>query len=268
MLDMPFPDSPRVIYKINPLEQVICQLAYPAILSIASEAPAKFQEVIRKEYPVYAEKLEGIPELLPEAGQQFPRELMKLLSISGTNRLYEFASADGNWTITLTTSSLALTARRYSRWEEFRAHLQSPFDALVSVYSPAFLSRIGLRYQDVIRRSALDLKDTSWLELIQPHIAGVLASPDMQDGSVKSTLSTVEIHLGDGHGLVRIVHGLAEAASNGEICYLIDSDYFTTQRTEIKDALTTLDFFNKQSGRLFRWCITEKLHQKMEPQSI
>ena len=54
---MPFPDSERVIYQRNPLLEVICQLRFPSILRIDSEAPAVFQERVRKEYPMYQEAL-------------------------------------------------------------------------------------------------------------------------------------------------------------------------------------------------------------------
>src|SRR5689334_11739505 len=50
---MPFPDSPRVIFRNNPRVQVIAQLRFPTILSIGSVDPARFQELIRDEYPLY-----------------------------------------------------------------------------------------------------------------------------------------------------------------------------------------------------------------------
>lgn len=58
---MPFPPTPRVRYELNPIQEVICQLRYPPILRIGAEAPAAFQEVIRKDYPLYSSVR---PELL------------------------------------------------------------------------------------------------------------------------------------------------------------------------------------------------------------
>jgi hypothetical protein len=45
----PFPESERIIYAKNPLESVICQLRFPAILKISSEPPVEFQETLRKD---------------------------------------------------------------------------------------------------------------------------------------------------------------------------------------------------------------------------
>lgn len=53
---MPFPDVPRVIYEINPLDEVICQLRFPPVLKIDTEVPAGFQEQIRDDYPFYESK--------------------------------------------------------------------------------------------------------------------------------------------------------------------------------------------------------------------
>lgn len=264
---MPFPESPRVIYEKNPLQGVICQLRFPAILKVSSGLPVQFQERIREEYPLYSEKLEGAPELPEEAKQGLPKELLKLISISGTSKLHEFKSADEEWTTTLGTSFLALTVKHYRRWEEFRDHLEAPFNALKDIYEPAFFSRIGLRYQNVICQSDLGIETVDWSNLIRSRVLGVLASPDIS-GEVVSTLSNTEIHLPDGQGIVRIVHGIVQAVDSGERCYMIDSDYFTEQRTEVTNALTKLDFFKSQSGRVFRWCITDELHQRMGPAPI
>ena len=45
---MPFPVTKRIIYKKNPLVEVICQLRFPPILSIDTEIPARFQGAIKK----------------------------------------------------------------------------------------------------------------------------------------------------------------------------------------------------------------------------
>ena len=52
---MVFPNFERVVYKKNPLEEVICQLRFPPILRIDSGNAADFQDVIRQDYPLYSE---------------------------------------------------------------------------------------------------------------------------------------------------------------------------------------------------------------------
>jgi uncharacterized protein (TIGR04255 family) len=101
---MPFPKSQRVIYRRNPLEQVICQLKFPIILRIENELPAEFQERIRDRYPILTE-----PQMLT-SGPEFPEEVMKLVgSLMPVRpaRVYEFASADGHWRLTLSKDFIA-----------------------------------------------------------------------------------------------------------------------------------------------------------------
>lgn len=265
---MPFPDSQRVIYKKNPLVEVICQLRFPTILRIDAQAPVEFQESVRREYPILKEKPLTSIQLTQEMIQMLPPALMKiLLGNMESKKAYDFVSEDEQWTVSLASSFLALTAHEYRQWEQFREHFQKPFEALIEHYSPAFFSRVGLRYRNVIRKSNLGLENVKWSELLKPHIAGELASSDVPEENITTVANIVVIDLMDNLGSVRIQHGFVKDDGD-EIGYLIDSDFFTEQRTEIGYAFTLLDEFNKRSRRLFRWCITDRLHKAMEPQPL
>lgn len=258
-----FPDSPRVIYEKNTLATVICQLRFPPVLRVDSDAPADFQDRIRDAYPLFNEKRS--PELPAELPPEIARLLASELPISGSAH-YEFASADENWTVTLTKEFLALTAKRYERWEDFKEHLCAPRESLNEIYRPAFCSRIGLRYRNVIRRSALDLGDIDWSLLLEKPILGELSVPEFAP-RIKNSQRELVVELED-EGQVRIKHGLKKNPETDETFYVIDADYFTEKRTEVNDAIDTLDRFNRESGRLFRWCITERLHDAMGPQPV
>jgi uncharacterized protein (TIGR04255 family) len=73
---MPFPDSPRAIYRMNPLDHVICQLRFPPILMIDSKPPNEFQDAIRKEYPLYYEGKEALTEIPLEILSQLPQDVV------------------------------------------------------------------------------------------------------------------------------------------------------------------------------------------------
>jgi uncharacterized protein (TIGR04255 family) len=263
---MPFPESERIIYDINPLAEVICQLRFPAVLRIDSEIPAKYQDAVRHEYPIFGEvpgqdvKLNLPPEIEKVVGAASP-----MLSFRGRTT-YEFISDDGLWKVQLSREAITLFTTDYKRWEDFKEHLKTPLQALIEIYQPAFFIRIGLRYKDVIERSALGLTDVPWAELLKPHIAGELSDPNLA-GEILSVASQSRIRLGDNRGQVLINHGLATNEEN-ETCYLIDSDFFRDEKTEVNDAIQVLDYFNRQSGRLFRWCITDRLHDAMRPQQL
>jgi len=246
------------------LERVICQLQFPAILKISSAPPVAFQDSVRAEYPLFSEKppLDIASGLPPQVAA-----LMKGLPFNIPSTAYEFTSADQRWTLTLTRESLALTANRYERWESFKEHLHNAAQALIEHYAPAFFTRIGLRYRDIIRRSALGLAACAWKELLRPHIVGALGSPDVAE-AVLRTGHEILIRLPDGLSHVLTHHGLIEDTETKEICYLIDADFFLDQSTETTDALKRLDFLNYNGRLFFRWCITDHLHEAMGPRPV
>ena len=264
---MTFPGSPRVIYEKNPLETVVSQLRFPPILRIAAETTV-YQERVRERYPLLQERPGfdlGMMGLPPEVAKVVSAELP--LALRGGHAVFDFATADEVWKISLSQDFLALTTVRYVRWEEFRAHLQFALQALLEEYSPAFFTRIGLRYRDVIRRPVLGLQGCAWTELLQPHIAAELSSPAVADAVVRA-VHDVTINLEKGLGQVRIQHGLGEASDAADVSYLIDADFFTEERTETSHALERLDYFNSQAARLFRWCIRDRVHEAMGPRPI
>ena len=268
---MPFPDSPRVVYGKNPLHQVICQLRFPPILRIDSEIPAEYQEKIRQEYPIFQQQPlqpEGLPP--EEILRTIPPGIKEALFHS-SKTAYDFISEDELWTVRLTRDFLALTCRRYERWEQFQQHLTLPLETLLETYKPSFFSRIGLRYQNVIRPSMLGLEGTKWADLLSPYIACELASPEVAT-SIQEAGHTIVVKLTDDRGVVRIQHGIVPPEDNGtgEAAYLIDNDFFVNQKigTEKENVWNILNQFKIRARRCFRWCITDRLHEAMEPRRI
>ncbi|HCX32033.1 MAG TPA: hypothetical protein DHU55_20040 [Blastocatellia bacterium] len=261
---MPFPEVQRVLYHRNPLNQVVCQLRFSPILKIDAEVPAAFQDKVRGFFCNFAETAEWNVEVQsPEAGI-LPPDLLRQAIQAGKN--YEFSSDDGQWKINLTRTFVALTATKYERWEQFKDKLIIPFQALIDVYSPEHLSRIGLRYVDVINRLKLGLVGVEWKELLQPYILGVLSSP--VGDNVSAFESKYEIKLSDQLSLVRILTKFVKEADTGELCYMIDSDFFNAHKTPVDKAFENLDYLNSRASRLIQWCVTEKLHRAMEPQPL
>jgi uncharacterized protein (TIGR04255 family) len=271
---MPFPESPRVIYTKNPLKLVACQLHFPSILRIESEPPSKFQDEIRTTYPLFQEiprfDKEAFPAGLPP---EITKHLAGLLPIRLKQTTYEFCSEDKKWIIALGRDFLSLTSSEYTSWDVFKSYFQAPLESLNKHYTPAFFSRVGLRYGDVIKKSELGLESKKWSDLLQPHIIGELATPKVSD-RIREAFHEVVVQLeGEHDGFVCIRHGLATndsrtaTAESAEEEYRIDTDFFRDEKTETKDALHVLNYFNKKAGSLFRWCITDTLHAAMYPRN-
>jgi uncharacterized protein (TIGR04255 family) len=259
---MPFPDRGRVVYRRNPLEEVICQVRFPPVLKIDAEVPAGFQDRIRDEYPLYRE-----PETSIQLPAAMPQQLVQMLQsrLTGGAVTRQFLTADEAWSVTLNREFLALATKQYRRWEEFERHLTGPLNALIAEFSPVFLARIGLRYRNLLRRSAFGMADADWQQLLAPHIACELQT-DVH-GNVEEAAHQVLVRLKDVPGQVRIRHGLGRA-DDGEAVYSIDSDFFLEQKAELKDVHQILAEFNKRARRAFRWCVTDLLHERMEPDAL
>ena len=264
---MPFPPASRVIYQNNPLDRVICQLRFPPILKIDTEIPAEFQNRIRNQFPNFSETL-GFKVELPDAMKgAIPPEILEQVTQSSGKKNYEFISEDGHWKINLTRTFMALTAYKYKRWEEFKEKLSTLLYSLIDIYAPSYYSRIGLRYVNVINRSVLHLEDVSWSELLQPYILGLVGSSELHN-HIKGLECKYEVGLSDGESVARIVTMFVQATKNNETCFMIDNDFFSENKTTIESAIDKLDYFNERSSRLIQWCITKRLHQAMEPQTL
>jgi len=255
-----FPESERVIYKTNPLVQVICQLRFPRILRIEAELPAAFQDLVRDAYP----NLDELPTT------PLPSEVARAVGLDPGNvpsRTFQFADAENAWKIGLTSTFLALSTDRYLRWEEFRARLNDALDVLEKTYEIRRFSRVGLRYRDLIVRSSVGLGGKPWTIFLKPEILGEIASDSFAQ-AVKQANRQLILELDYPSALVRLAHGLIEAQDDAgavESCYLIDADFYTETVRERDGAENILDYFNQEAGRLFRWCITPTLSAAMGP---
>ncbi len=264
---MPFPEVSRVIYRKNPLNQVICQLRFPPILRIDTELPAPFQERIQNVFPEFEEGTEWKMELPKNIVGPMPSETYQQILQSTGNKNYVFISEDGEWRVNLTRTFIALTTNKYYRWEEFRDKLGVPLDAFLEVYSPSHFTRVGLRYIDVIKRSMLNFDGIEWKELLKPYVIGVIGSGDVGN-NVDDFESRSEINLEEGQGRVRMITKLFNDPENGEVCFAIDSDFFYGKKTSPDMVIDKLVFFNSRSSRLIQWVVTPRLHQAMEPQEL
>lgn len=262
---MPFPESDRVLYELNPLAEVICQLQFPPVLRIATEPPTDFQERMRDAYPVYRQEGGGLP-----GGFPVPPEMSQVLAslpigLQGPPT-HVFESEAGSRIVTLTRESIAITERNYTRWEELRGEISAACDALQAIYAPAFCTRIGLRYQDILDPQAIGLESVPWSELLHPAIAGALGAEDEIGAAVMGFGGAVEIRIEDvAQGAVRLQYGLVQTPPNHPARFALDADFYSNERTPIDRVPEILDRFNHIAGNLFRWAITERLSDALRP---
>lgn len=261
---MPFPESPRVVYQNNPLVEVICQIKFPAILRIGSGDVADFQDRIREGYPLY--QLQESPFDLPSV----PKELAAFVEqmMPKPPRTHKFLTKDSGRFISLSQDFLAVSEANYTKWDLFRQEVSNAEKALREVYKPAFYSRLGLRYRDLISPESLGLSNVKWSDLLTQYIVAELGDPKVADAiSQIRTRCVIELSEIPG-GRVILTHGLFKQTETAPQCYLIDADFAIENVEVLDETFNILDKFNRLAGRLFRWAISEKLHNAMGPKPV
>lgn len=257
---MEFPDAKRVVYKNNPLVEVVCQLKFPRILALEERVPAEFQARLGADYPL-VEMREGFHFNL-SMGED------AIKPVTTRFKHYDFLPDDRSTKITLTSEFIAVSTLAYRRWEIFEAHILRALDALSASYSIPFFSRVGLRYVDVISRQKLGIPQTRWSDLIRRSALGLLAEDEVpvEDVAELNAATVVELDNG-GKATLRTQLGQHEAAGSERV-FIVDSDFFL-EEVRVKgtnDAIDVCQRFNRTAGRAFRWLIRDELHARLDPE--
>lgn len=261
---MLFSDAERCLYDRPVTHEVICQLRFPTILSIDSREPADFQERIRSRFPRYGVRQETPPPQVIQRGGTAP-ELKAAPAVTN----YAFVSEDTLWKLNLTKDFIALSTLRYTGWEDFAARLDQTLAAFIQIYQPAFFERIGLRYRNIISRSALGLEDRPWTELIRPAYLGALAEEDVNERSVRKSAVEMELSL-SGSCQARIHAEPAQLKKPGgeteaEQKFILDIDLSMHGSLSAPLAAGALETLHGHSTPIFRGAVTDTLHEAMLP---
>lgn len=260
-----FLDASRVQYRKPQLVEVICQLRFPAILSIGAKDPVDFQERIRREYPRYSRNIEKLPpKLMGQPGNMKLQEQPEVVN-------HQFLSADGRWKVNMTNNFIALATPAYTTWEAFAARLDFILASFVELYEPAYFERIGLRYINAISRRALELEDYSFADLIQPAYLGLLSEEDVQERAFLHASQEAELNLPGGCRLkLKCGPGMVKRGKqeDKEIKFILDEDLYMAGKVEIPHCAAALNTVHIHADRVFRGAITQTLHNAMEPEDL
>lgn len=262
---MLFSQQPRTHYTNAPAHEVICQLRFPTILSINTTEPADFQELIRSGFPQYARRQDVTPPRINSLGTDKPQILQQPPTAN-----YHFLSADGKWKLNLTQDFIALSTLAYPGWEEFARRLDKPLAAFIQLYQPAHFLRVGLRYLNLISRSALGLEGAPWGELMAPAYTAALREPDVHEENFLScgtdmtlrldSSCQAKIHAGPG----RIKTAVPGAPQDPEVKFIFDMDLSMNGQVPCKLAAAGLETLHGHAGRIFEGAITDKLRDALD----
>ena len=257
-----FSTEDRCRYGANQLAEVICQFYFPEILTIASNPPAAFQEMIRQQYPRFQRRMEiPAPKLVGKPGQ------FRLENQPGSINC-QFASADNVWRVNLTSRFISLSCSRYTCWEEFAAHMDQPLAAFIQTYRPAYFQRVGLRYRNVISRQALGLEGKKFSELITPCYLGPLPEEDVDEET--ATRCTLDLEMAVRGGCRMQLHAgpakvRSQDAVDKETKFIFDQDLYIAGNIPLNLSAAAMNTLHNQAWSIFRGAITDTLHNAMDP---
>jgi uncharacterized protein (TIGR04255 family) len=250
------PRRQRVIYGRNPLAEVVAAIRFPPILALVQEPPSEFQRAFAIEYP--------LSEVTQSLGAVFvggvPHEGLQNQPL--TQRGYRFRSQDSAWRVDLEPSLLALSCYNYPEWAQFRDRFKAIIEGLSSIYRIQLITRLGLRYKDVISKGPLGLSGRPWRDLIKPEVFGTMAffTDDMEANPQTNFSIVLEIPPGQ----VRI--GITAVKNpEGEAGILIDTDCFAEENCalSIDDVMSRANELHEYTSIVFQACITDVLHDAL-----
>jgi uncharacterized protein (TIGR04255 family) len=247
----------RVVYERVPLVEVIVQIRFPPILSLQEKQLAELQGQLIDDFPV-SKILEGLQFALAGPSVQPPQQ----------SRSYAFSNPKTAETVMVSANSLTLTTNKYTRWEEFLPKFLRVLDQFKAIYKLRAWNRIGLRYRDVIDPIILGIEDPNWAELVTPAVAGMLASGLIEDP--KSLVAASSAHWAHGDVKVILQTSVVENGSTGQKSFLIDYDFSNEGEfvDDWSDMASRIENLHKFAGPLFRWSISESLHNALKPQTL
>lgn len=246
----------------SPLVETICQLRFPAILSIGAQEPVEFQEAIRSLFPRYAMREERVPPRLLHPGT--PQQTVEQ---PPAIRNYHFISEDGLWKINLTRDFIALSTLRYTRWEDFAQRLDAPLAHFIQLYHPAPFERIGLRYVNAFSRKRLGLEGSAWNDLLEPPFLGPLDEDDITESATSKCAIQLETSL-EGGVKLKMHAGpglLGDGKKDPEVKFILDGDFSVTGTLPADRVPQQLEVMHRHAVCLFLGACTNTLRSALGP---
>jgi uncharacterized protein (TIGR04255 family) len=175
---------------------------------------------------------------------------------------YKFETLDKVWMATVESGQLALTCRNYVQWSDFRSRLADLVSAFVPLYQVSAVTRLGVRFQDVIRKAELGLEGCSWRDLIRPEVLATWHF--FTDGLDENPPTNFGLQLAIPPGEVRI--GISTVRSEAsDVGLLIDTDCYANEVMGADPAalLGRADDLHEYTSLVFQACITDVLHDAL-----
>lgn len=228
-----------------PLRLALAQVRFAPVHAIEKrDRVADFQEQLADSY------LARDPQVPQTLTIQFgPLPSPPAPSAFAPELVWPFEDRERGWSVSLSSSSLALEASTYDDFDDFLAEFQSVLSALIATFDPRECSRVGLRYINEIVDERLR-ENGGLLVLLRRE----LVSPVGTELGSDLLGSLCELRFRETLGTLVLRHGLIRTDA-----YLLDYDYFKEENDAFNGEIVTktVESFHDVIERLFVWCLSD-----------
>jgi uncharacterized protein (TIGR04255 family) len=246
------PARPRVVYRRNPLTQVVFQARFPLNLAIEGHLPVKFQRDVMGDFPIL-EAQEALQFAIMVGGQAVDGN-----SASRRSTAFNFHDRDQKNTVTLTSEFIAFATTNYHDWTTFRAQVDRAMTALFANYEIPLFTRVGLRFMNSFKPTELGLGADVPSRVFDASLIGPVAGgTDAVDEYQALTVVT----LSNGKMAIRVSLTKDESGPT----YVLDCDAYNEHTTlaDKDETIRLLDAFHSEQSDVFRSAISDAVHDAL-----
>lgn len=267
-MNMKIKQIDNVTFKKDPLIEVIGQISFPTVISINDKMPTEFQTRMKAMYPFFNLKQPKRLEVRIK-----PSEEHEFEEVLGPKE-YCFTSKDEKEMISFSSNFVAFSTTNYTGWSDFLPKLENALTVLNDIYDLGMITRVGLRYKDLIVREKYGLEDVPWNELIEDSIIGMPSNGNLFEDSPdwESVLgSSLKYRLKFKNSELIFQSGFADrSVTDGNQGFYIDSDFFNVYEQGINftdfKLIDEMESLHENGYAVFRHSIKNRLYDALEPQ--
>lgn len=256
-MSLRFPATEDLRLEHSPLTNVLCQVRFPPILSIARGQPVMFQEAIRHRFP----EMEVDQNISVRVSMEGAHQGSRNAEVAA--RGFQFSTPDGSSTATLSPESYSLLTSKYTVWGDFAADLAAIHEAAMATYQLPYGHRIGLRYVNQLDRERTGRTSLADLAaFLRPELVALVRT-DAWD-QAEQVVSHIVVREGDVHLLIRVVARPQLDDEDGPLV-LLDLDCFEEGQLDLSNLIDRCDRYHNLVYRAFRWAIKPDALEAFSP---
>lgn len=246
-----FIEHPDVVFERAPLTSVLCQVRYPPVLSLLTQAGLTgFQAGLRDEYPVLLE---------PERDASIA-VTAEAVGIAAGPPVWRLTDGERTWTVGVSVDFVSLETASYSDFTEFRARFDRVLAVLRRTVRPADSVRIGLRKINQIDRGVFP----DWPAVVRDELLGA-AGVEGYPASLARGFGYLHF-MEDDFTSMTVRHGVGLLGTQD--VYVLDVDYATETPHEVNagpDLSGLMQHFSDGMTSFFHWALKDAFLESLGP---